>query len=264
MNKITSIPQSLAAAFCCAALLTIFVVACVPPTPPVQTGAQAQSLLVAQTSQTTSPKATPPVARRNEQPTNNVVARPVTEPYTGDLSIFEGKDRERKLQIDRVMDILRITDGKRVADIGAGSGWFTVRAARRVGAGGEVYAVEINEDYLNYIRQRATREGLANIRPALGTADDPRLAPASVDAALLLKTYHEVQEPIALLRRVREAIRPGGRVGIIDRNGTGGNHGVQRDDVVREAESVGFRLVEEYDFVKADGEDYFLVFEPVN
>src|SRR5215467_7708878 len=72
--------------------------------------------------------------------------RPTSPPYTGDLSIFDSPGREQRLQIDRVMDILQIGAGKAVADIGAGSGWFTVRAARRVAAGGTVYAVDINPE----------------------------------------------------------------------------------------------------------------------
>jgi SAM-dependent methyltransferase len=191
----------------------------------------------------------------------DAVGRPVSEPYTGALSIFEDTGRADKLQINRVMDILRVREGAGVADIGAGSGWFTVRAARRVGAGGAVYAVEINPDYIAYIERRAKTEGLPNIRTVLGRADDPLLPARSVDAVMILKTYHEIEEPIGLLRRVREALKPGGRLGIIDRDGTGGDHGIRRDDVVREAGRAGFRLVEEHDFVKPDGEDYYLVFE---
>lgn len=159
------------------------------------------------------------------------------------------------------MDILGVRAGTSVADIGAGSGWFTVRAARRVGENGKVYAVEINQDYLDYIARRAARESLNNIHTVLGRADDPLLPAESVDAVLILKTYHEIQEPVALLRHVRAALKPTGRLGIIDRNGSGGDHGIARDDVVAEAERVGFRLAEEYDFVKPDGEDYFLVFD---
>ena len=86
-----------------------------------------------------------PAATAAPTPTpRDEINRPTSEPYKGDLSIFEGEDRAKNLQIDRVMDILKISDGKTVADIGAGSGWFTVRAAARVGGKGKVYAVEIN------------------------------------------------------------------------------------------------------------------------
>lgn len=188
------------------------------------------------------------------------IARRTSEPYRGDLSIFEDPNRERNLQIDRVMDILGIKTDSDVADIGAGSGWFTVRAARRVGEGGLIYAVEINPDYLKHIEDRAAREKLPNVRTVLGKEDDPQLPANSLDAVLLLKTYHEVAQPVPLLRRIRQAMRAGARLGIIDRNGKGDDHGLDADAVVREAGRAGFTLVEQYDFVKPDGMDYFLVF----
>src|SRR5215471_6059492 len=90
------------------------------------------------------------------------VKRPTSTPYTGDLSIFDYPERDENLQINRVMDLLKIKKGSVVADIGAGSGWFTVRAARRVDAKGKVYAVEINPTFLKHIEHRATEENLAN------------------------------------------------------------------------------------------------------
>jgi ubiquinone/menaquinone biosynthesis C-methylase UbiE len=186
--------------------------------------------------------------------------RKTSQPYTGDLSIFESPGRDQRLQIDRVMDILGVTSGKNVADIGAGSGWFTVRAARRVAPDGKVYAVDINPEAVRYIKNRATQEKLSNIHATLGQPEDPLLPAASIDAVLLLKTYHEVAHPVALLRNLRAALRPGALVGIIDRNGTGENHGVAREVVIREASEAGYSLVEKYDFVKPDGMDYFLVF----
>ena len=188
------------------------------------------------------------------------INRPTSEPYKGDLSIFEDSGRAEKLQINRVMDILQIKQGSNVADIGAGSGWFTTRAARRVGATGKVFAVEINPEFLKYIRDRAVDEKLTNIQTVLGKEDDPLLPPGSVDAVLILKTYHEVAQPILLLARLREAMRPDALMGIIDRNGNGKDHGISRKVVIKEAAEAGFALVEQYDFVKPDGMDYFLVF----
>ncbi len=189
-----------------------------------------------------------------------VAKRPTSDPYKGDLAIFEDPKRAENLQIDRVMDLLGIEPGARVADIGAGSGWFTVRAARRVGKEGVVYAVEINPDYVRHIKRRAKKENLSNVRTILGRADDPRLEPASLNAVLLLKTYHEIAEPIALLRKVREAMRSGARLGVIDKNGIGSDHGLNAAVVIREAKEAGFSLVEQHDFVKGDGMDYFLIF----
>jgi len=188
--------------------------------------------------------------------------RKTSEPYTGDLTIFDSPGRDERLQINRVMDILGITTGKTVADVGAGSGWFTVRAARRVGDGGTVYAVDINPESIRYVEDRAQKEKLHNVKTILGKVDDPLLPAGVIDAVLLLKTYHEIAEPVGLLRNLRTALRPGAKVGIIDRNGNGEDHGVGREVVLREAAQAGYRLLKQYDFVKGDKMDYFLVLVP--
>ena len=187
-------------------------------------------------------------------------SHPTSTPYTGDLSIFEEPGRDKRLQIDRVMDLLQLKPGSTVADIGAGSGWFSVRAARRVGANGRVIAEDINPKAIAYIQQRAQREHLANIVPVLGTPDDPKLTPNSLDAALMLKVYHEIAHPPLVLANLRAALKPGARFGIIDRNGNGGDHGLKESIVRDEVEHAGFRQVARYDFTKADGQDYFLIF----
>ncbi len=186
--------------------------------------------------------------------------RKTSEPYTGDLSIFDSPGRDERLQIRRVMDILGIGPGKNVADIGAGSGWFTVRAAKRVAGDGLVYAVDINPEAVRHIDERARKEKLQNVKTILGKVDDPVLPADSVDAVLLLKTYHEVAQPVALLQHLKGSLRPGAKIGIIDRNGNGEDHGVDSDIVIREAKEAGYRLSDRYDFVKGDNMDYFLVF----
>jgi ubiquinone/menaquinone biosynthesis C-methylase UbiE len=212
----------------------------------------ALSLLV-QTVLIASPQTASPVPPQGEQ-------RKTSEPYTGDLSIFDSPGREDRLQINRVMDILGIAPGKAVADIGAGSGWFTVRAAKRMSGRGLVYAVDINPEAIRYVDDRARKEQLQNVKTILGQADNPLLPARSVDAVLLLKTYHEVAQPVALLQNLRAALRPGAKVGVIDRNGNGENHGVGRDVVIREAKQAGYKLIDQYDFVQADKMDYFLIF----
>src|SRR6185437_550575 len=119
---------------------------------------------------------------------------PTSMPYTGDLSVFEEAGRDQKLQIDRVMDTLKLHRGSNVADIGAGGGWFSVRAARRV-AGGDHSAT------------------------VLGTPDDPRLPANSLDAALMLRVYHEVAHPPTLLANLRTSMKTGGLFGVIDHPG---------------------------------------------
>jgi SAM-dependent methyltransferase len=210
-------------------------------------------------TQRTLDKAT--VALSNPGTGQTVTQRPTSTPYAGDLSIFEYPDRDKKLQIDRVMDLLGITTGKNIADIGAGSGWFTVRAARRVGPTGAVIAEDINPLAIEYIGKRVLTENLPNVRTVLGSADDPRLPAGSVDAVLMLKVYHEIAHPVAVMKTMRSALRPNAKVGIIDRNGTGENHGLNHDVVVKEMGEAGYKLVGTYDFTKADGQDYFLIFQ---
>jgi predicted methyltransferase len=190
----------------------------------------------------------------------NAAERGTSDPYKGDLSIFETPDRDAKLQPNRVLDLLGVKAGSHVADLGAGSGWFTVRAARRVGAAGLVYAVEINPKYIRHIQRRAKREKLPNIRTILGKEDNPLLPRASVDAVLLLKTYHEIAKPVPLLRHLHAAMRPGALLGIIDKNGVGTDHGLNTDVVIKEAAAAGFELVAQHDFVKSEDVDYFLIF----
>lgn len=186
--------------------------------------------------------------------------RAASPPYSGDLSIFETSGRDQRLHIQKVMDALAIAPGKSVADIGAGSGWFTVRAAKRIGDGGVVYAVDINSNAVEYIDDRAKKEHLTNVKTIFSKPDDPRLPANSVDAVLMLKTYHEVSEPVALLRNLKPALRSGARVGIIDRDGSGTDHGVHKQTVLREADQAGYRLIEEHDdLVKGDEMDYFLI-----
>jgi len=203
----------------------------------------------------------PSTAQLQAAPNESLTQRPTSTPYSGDLSIFEYPDRDKKLQIDRVMDLLGIQPGKNVADIGAGSGWFAVRAARRVGPTGAVIAEDINPFAIEYIGKRILKENLSNVRTVLGSADDPGLPSGSVDAVLLLKVYHEIAHPVAFMKALKPALRAGAKVGVIDRNGNGADHGLNREVLVKEMGEAGYKLVGKYDFTKADGQDYFLIFQ---
>lgn len=186
--------------------------------------------------------------------------RATSTPYTGDLSIFEKPDRAEKLHINQVMNLLGVEPGKTVADIGAGSGWFTVRAANRVTNTGEVYAIDINPEAIQYINERVKKEQIRNVKTILSKPDNPELPPDSVNAVLFLKVYHEVANPVVLLRNLRGSLKPGARIGIIERNGNGENHGINKQIVLREGREAGYRLLDEHDdLVKGDGMDYFLV-----
>ena len=188
-------------------------------------------------------------------------SHPTSTPYSGDLSIFEDPNRDNLLKTERVLDTLHLHAGSTVADIGAGGGWFSVRAARRVGAGGRVFAEDINPHAIDSIRERAEHEHLPQITPVLGTPDDPKLAPDSLDAAVMLRVYHEVAHPPLLLEVLHRGLRPGGRFGVIDHPGSGADHGINAEVVRAEVERSGFRFIGLYDFPKGDQNDYMEVFE---
>ncbi len=220
---------------------------------PVQTVPQAQSQAAV--------KGAPPSASEVEsQSQASAPAHPTSTPYAGDLSIFEDKDRDQKLQTGRVLDTLKLHPGSVFADIGAGGGWFTVRAAKRIAPDGKVYAEDINPKAVDAIRDRAKRENLADIEPLLGTPDNPNLPVNTLDAALMLRVYHEVAHPPVLLGHLHEAMKPGALFAVIDHPGNGADHGINPEVVRAEVEKNGFRFVRQYDFTKGDQNDYFLVF----
>ena len=131
------------------------------------------------------------------------------------LVLLEAPDRDEWQQPDKIMDRLNIADGARVADIGAGGGWFTIRLARRVGPNGRVFAEDIQPQMIEAIRRRVAREGLKNVTPVLGTPTDARLDP-NLQAVLIVDTYPQLPDAVALLRNIAAKLVPGGRVGIVD------------------------------------------------
>lgn len=124
-------------------------------------------------------------------------------------------ERETRERPEVVLDALAIADGMIVADVGAGSGYFTLRIARRVPRG-KVIATDVQPEMLAMIRERAASSGLANIETRLVKPDDAGLAPASIDLALLVDVYHELSDPAAVVGGIRRALRPGGRLVLVE------------------------------------------------
>ena len=140
-----------------------------------------------------------------------------------DLGLLEGPDREAWQKPDEIMDALGIADGAAVADIGAGAGWFTIRLARRVGPNGVVYAQDVQRQMLDAVRRRVAREGLRNVETRLGSDTNPNLPARSLDAVLVVDVYPEVGDRVVFLRNVADALKPGGRIGVVNyRPGRGG------------------------------------------
>jgi SAM-dependent methyltransferase len=135
----------------------------------------------------------------------------------GPLVAQESEDaRERWQRVPDVLAALGVGPGTRVADIGAGNGFFTARLARAVGSAGRVYAVDIDAGVIRRLEERAAREGWANVEIVASRPDDPRLADGTLDAALIVNAYHEFTEPAAMLRALARALKPGGRLVIVD------------------------------------------------
>ena len=125
-----------------------------------------------------------------------------------------------------IMDALGIGEGSVVADLGAGGGWFTVRLARRVGPNGTVFAQDVQRQMLEAIKRRVGREGLRNVEYVQGSLDvDPRLPPGRLDAVLIVDAYHELANPIELLRNVSASLNATGRIGIVGFTLEGGGPG---------------------------------------
>jgi SAM-dependent methyltransferase len=151
--------------------------------------------------------------------------------------------RERAGEAATVMDLLGVRPGMTVADIGAGSGYYTVRLARRVGPAGRVFAEDVMPAYLDGLRRRVEREGLANVTLALGEPHDPRLPPRAVDLVLMVHMYHEIQQPFGLLDNLLPSLRPGARVAILDANRPTPEHGTPPALLTCELQAVGYRQV---------------------
>ncbi len=170
-----------------------------------------------------------------------------------DLGLLSAPDRDDWNKPDLIMDALGVADGATVADLGAGGGWFTIRLARRVGPNGLVYAQDIQPQMIEAINRRVQQEALTNVRTVLGTPSDARL-PGNLDAVLIVDAYREMDEPSRpqviqdLLRSVSRALKPQGRVGIVDFLPGGGGPGPAEDDrvkpeeIVAVVEAAGFRL----------------------
>jgi ubiquinone/menaquinone biosynthesis C-methylase UbiE len=180
-----------------------------------------------------------------------------------DLGLLEAPDRDLWQRPDQVMDAMGIADASVVADIGAGSGWFTIRLARRVGPQGLVYAEDVQPEMINAITRRVQREGLTNVKPVRGQNSDPRLAAGSLDAILIVDAYHEVEDRVTMLANLARAIKPQGRIGVVDfkLDGTGPGPSIEErvspDVVVKDAAKAGLRLVRQEPFLQYQ---YFLIF----
>jgi cyclopropane fatty-acyl-phospholipid synthase-like methyltransferase len=182
------------------------------------------------------------------------VARIVTSAYAPE------QKRDEQREAERVLDHLGVRPGLRVADIGAGDGYYTVRLARRLGAGATIYAQDVDAGYLRNLERRLLREGVRGVTLVHGAPRDSRLPAASVDLAILSHMYHEIENPYEFLYRLRTALADGARVAIIDIDRPTQDHGTPPRLLRCELAAVGYRVSDFVLLAPADG--YLAVFAP--
>jgi ubiquinone/menaquinone biosynthesis C-methylase UbiE len=173
----------------------------------VLTGALAitTALLAADRQAATGPGVHPISGRRFAEPMS----------YLG-ADWLDRAERISEEEPDIALDAIKLVKGSTVADVGAGSGYMTVKMASRVGPTGKVYANDIQPEMLALLRQRLTKEKITNVEPVLGSVDDPKLPVGALDLILMVDVYHEFSEPQKMLRRMREQLKPGGRLVLLE------------------------------------------------
>jgi ubiquinone/menaquinone biosynthesis C-methylase UbiE len=180
-------------------------------------------------------------------------------------AVFDDPARDEWQKPAELVKALAIRPGMTVADLGAGTGYFSRHLSTAVGPDGTVFAVEPEPKLLAYLRERAEREKTANVVPVLASLDDPRLPPRSVDLVLVVDTFHHIDHRVAYFRALRRALRSGGRVAIVDWHkrplpvGPPPEHKLDRDQVVDEMRAAGYALAAEPDVIPYQ---YVLVFAP--
>ncbi len=181
------------------------------------------------------------------------------------IAMLEDPARDAYQKPHDVLMALGLKEGERIADIGAGSGYFALRFAQHVGSGGLVLAVDVDPDMILYLNRSVRDARLENVRTILALPGDPLLAPSSVDRIFICETWHHIENHPQYLALLKKALKPGGQVVIIDFHkkptpgGPPPEMRISREDVLNEFEQGGFRLVKEHTFLPYQ---YFLVFAP--
>ncbi|TXN24341.1 MULTISPECIES: class I SAM-dependent methyltransferase [Methylobacterium] len=167
--------------------------------------------------------------------------RPVAEIVSAQWALE--KERNKADEVGQVAALMNIREGQTVADVGAGNGYYVFPLAKRVGATGRILAEDITPDYLAELEKRVQASGQSNITVVHGEAHDPRLPPASLDAAIMVHMYHEIAQPYGLLHNLAAAMKPGGRVGIVDANDIPSKHGTPPKLLRCELAAAGYKEV---------------------
>ncbi len=181
------------------------------------------------------------------------------------VKVFDNPERDAWQKPEEVVAALRLAPGSSIADIGAGTGYFIERLSAAVGSRGTVYAVDTEPNLVAHMRERADQGSMANVVPVLASADNPRLPRASLDVALIVDTYHHIDDRLEYFRSVEHLLKPGGRVAVIDwregdlPEGPGADHKLAPKQVISEMKAAGYDIAERHTMLPYQ---YFLVFRP--
>ncbi len=185
-------------------------------------------------------------------------------PLQDRIARFERAERDTWQKPNEIVVALELKNGTVVADIGAGSGYFTRRFARAVAPNGKVYAVDIAADILGYLKEQADKQNIRNIETIVSREDDPMLPDSSVDLAFFCDTTHHIANRVNFYRKLGRGLKEHGRMAIVDyppdspRSPHKPEQMVPRSQVISEAEQAGFRLIKDFPFLPTQ---YFLLFE---
>lgn len=161
---------------------------------------------------------------------------------------LERPERQAEENLEGALDAIGIQPGSTVADVGAGTGYASLRLARRVGPAGKVYANDIQPKMLVLLNRNAAAAGVANIETVLGTETDPRLPPAHIDLIMLVDVYHEFSQPQKMLEGIRRALKPDGRLVLLEYRKEDPSLPIQRkhemtvQEAKTEVQAAGFKL----------------------
>jgi ubiquinone/menaquinone biosynthesis C-methylase UbiE len=204
-----------------------------------------------------------PAGAQNPAPRTQEEMRHVHRDTKAYIAMLEGPARDAYQKPDEVIRALGLKPGETVADIGSGSGYFTLRLARAVGESGHVYGVDIDPDLIRYLNRRIRDTGLRNVHTVLAEPDDPLLPDRSVDRFIIVDTWHHIENQDRYLALLKKLLKPGGQIVMIDYQkrelpvGPPVSMKIARTDLVRQMLDNGFRLVKEHTFLPYQ---YFLVF----
>jgi ubiquinone/menaquinone biosynthesis C-methylase UbiE len=204
-----------------------------------------------------------PAAAQDQTPRSHEEMHRLHRDTKAYIAMLEDPGRDEYQKPHEVLTALQLKPGETIADIGAGSGYFTLRLAAHVGDKGRVFAVDIDPEMIRYLNRRVRDAGVRNVQTILADPDDPLLPDASVDRFFVVDTWHHIDKPVEYLAHMKKVLKPGGQVVMIDFQkrelplGPPMDMKIAREDLVRQMEANGLRLAKEHAFLPYQ---YFLVF----